>query len=65
MTALNNPVKDFYRQAKLEGKVITISEEEFDRANNRVNEKMEEFSREWKYKNAKSIEEAMHHYLTF
>ena len=65
MTTLNNPIKDFYKQAELEGRVITISQEKIDKSVNRINEKMEKFNQEWRYKNAQSNHEANRHYLNF
>lgn len=34
---LNNPIKEFYKQAELEGRVIKIPQGDIDRARNRIN----------------------------
>ncbi len=60
---LNDPIADFYKQAELERRIIKIPQGDVERAANKINAEMERFDREWKYKCAKSIEEASKHYL--
>jgi len=58
-------LEKFLEKLKKEGKVHTFSQEETSEIDRQINEKMEECDREFKYKNAKSIEDAKRTYITF
>ncbi|MCL5018484.1 MAG: hypothetical protein M1416_01810 [Candidatus Pacearchaeota archaeon] len=62
---LNNPIKDIYKKLEAQFGVIKIPQGDVDRATERTNAQMEEYAREFRYKCAKSEEEAMHHYFNF
>ena len=62
MGELNNPIKDFYEKQK---NIITIPEEEIEKSTNQINQKMQEYNIEYKFKLFKSIEAACKSYLTF
>jgi hypothetical protein len=62
---LNNPVEEIYRILEEQFGVIKIPQGDIERCAKKINAEMERFDREWKYKCAKSEEEAMHHYLNF
>lgn len=63
MIKLNNPVKEIYKKLEEKFGVIKIPQDDIEKSTNRINSEMEKYAREFRYKCAKSEEEAMHHYL--